>query len=142
MSNPLLIWLIVGALLFVAELTTGTLYLLVFGIAAWVAAGAVYFDYSLTVQLISVGIASMVGLAILIPYDIRRRTQVPASSLDQEIGNNVTVKSVSTEGKARVAYRGSTWDAVAESNAMELRVGEIYTIAAVNGNTLVLRMRT
>jgi membrane protein implicated in regulation of membrane protease activity len=142
MSNAVMWWLIAGAALVVAELTTGTLYLLVFGIAAWAGAGAAYFGYGIPIQLTTAGVASLVGLAILIPYDIRRRAHAPASNIDQEIGNDATVEMVLAGGKLRVNYRGSTWDAVMDSGATAPNPGESCTITEVRGNTLVLRPRS
>jgi membrane protein implicated in regulation of membrane protease activity len=139
MSNAVLVWLIVGAALIVIELTTGTLYLLVFGLAAWVGAGTAYFGFGMPMQLVAAGVASLVGLAVVVPFDIRRRAHAVASDVDQEVGNDVTVEMVLAGGKLRVNYRGSTWDAVVEPGGAIPDPGETRSIAAVRGNTLVLR---
>lgn len=140
MSSVMLLWLIIGTGLIISELVTGTFYLLVFGVAAWAGAIAAYFGLSLPAQIGVSGVMVLVGLAILIPYDIRRRKGVKPGGGDLDVGNDVSIESISGAGRLRVSYRGAGWDAVAEESGVSaLKVGDICVITAVRGNTLVVR---
>jgi membrane protein implicated in regulation of membrane protease activity len=140
MSGAFIFWLILGAALIVAELTTGTFYLLLFGLAAWVGAAAVYFfAVSLGVQLVLVG-ACAVAVALVIRRFVPRWRTVDANAGDLDVGNTVRVESVADGSHFKVAYRGSTWDAVLEdASGTSVSVGAVCTILAVRGNTLVVR---
>jgi membrane protein implicated in regulation of membrane protease activity len=140
MSGVMLFWVIVGTGLIISELVTGTFYLLVFGVAAWAGALAAYIGLNLPAQIGVSGTMALAGLAILIPYDIRRRKGMTSDGGDLDIGNDVSIESISDAGRLRVNYRGAGWDALVEgSGASSLKVGEICVITAVRGNTLVVR---
>lgn len=140
MSGVMLLWLVVGTGLIVSELATGTFYLLVFGFAAWAGATAAWFGFDVPVQIGVSGAAAIVGLAILIPYDMRRRAGAAKDAGDLDIGNDVHVEDVGAGGRLRVNYRGAGWDAVVDQQTgLAPKVGDVYVITAVRGNTLVVR---
>ena len=58
-------WLIAGFVLVITELVTGTFYLLVIGIAAFVAAVAAYLGAGLWVQAIIASVVLVVGVALV-----------------------------------------------------------------------------
>ena len=137
MSQVTMIWLVAGAALIVAELTTGTFYLLLFGAAAWAGALAAFLDYGMHVQLGVAGVVAAVGLAVLIPYNVRRRSGVaPQGALD--VGNDVRVEQIIDAHRLKVAYRGATWDAVLAPGSSAASVGSPCVIKAVQGNVLVV----
>ena len=56
-----LAWLIAGFILVIAELVTGTFYLLVLGVAAFVGAGVAYFGGHLLAQAVVAAVFAVVG---------------------------------------------------------------------------------
>lgn len=135
-----MIWLVAGAALIVAELATGTFYLLLFGVAAWAGALAAYLDFDMHWQLAIAGAIAAIGLAVLIPYNKRRSRAIEPQG-DLEIGNEVRVVQVVDARHLKVAYRGAEWDALLEPPSAAVSVGSHCTIIAVRGNTLVVEAR-
>jgi membrane protein implicated in regulation of membrane protease activity len=128
------IWVIGGIALIVAELMSGTFYLLVLGIAAFVAGGVAWFGAPFLVQVVVAGAIAVAGV-----FWIRTRRHALATpdmpSLD--VGQSVTLQSWVSQGDraARVMYRDALWDAVVEGEARG-ETGEVFYITRVEGSTL------
>jgi membrane protein implicated in regulation of membrane protease activity len=112
-----LVWAIAGFVLIIAELLSGTFYLLVLGIAALAAAGVAFAGGAFWAQaMVSAGVA-LVGI-----YLVRRRLAAnpknDEASNNLDLGQAVVVESWVDQaaGIARVKYRGSTWEAKLEAN--------------------------
>lgn len=127
-------WWILAAVLVGVELTSGTFYLLVYGIAA-VAAGLVaWLGAGLVVQLLTAGVIAVAGTLVLRHW--KRSTAHPEATVqDMDIGQPVQVESWQG-GRGQVKYRGALWDAEAESTGVDS--SRPLIIRAVRGNTLVL----
>ena len=113
-----LMWAIAGFVLIIAELLTGTFYLLVLGIAALAAALTAYLAGGVVIPVIIAAAVAVIGV-----YFVNRWRVAPAkgtqSSNDLNIGQSVVLESWVNEagGTARVKYRGSTWDAKLDAPA-------------------------
>lgn len=139
MTVTFLLWLIIGAMLIVVEIMTGTFYLLIFGLAAWAGAAMSYAGHGLDYQLAGAGVTAVVGLVAVRYLKLQRSREAPASSGDLDVGNDVKIESISGP-RLKVQYRGATWDAVLDHDrADNIRVGDIGVICAVRGNVLVIR---
>ena len=129
-----LLWTAAGLVLVIAELVTGTFYLLVLGIAALIGAGVAFSGLGFWVQAIVASVIAVVGVA----WIHKRRKLITSPSMPSpDLGQPVTWESWINQSDhlARVRYRGSSWDArVAGECAGE--PGEMLYIRAVNGNTL------
>jgi membrane protein implicated in regulation of membrane protease activity len=129
-----LVWLIGGIALIVAELVSGTFYLLILGIAALVASGVAYLGATLLIQVIIAGAISIAGVLWI---RARRRLVTPASMKPLDVGQPVTLDSwLNRDDRvARVKYRDALWDAVVEGE-FRGEAGEVFYIRAVDGNML------
>jgi membrane protein implicated in regulation of membrane protease activity len=128
------VWWIVAAVLVAVELTSGTFYLLVYGIAAVVAGLAAWFGAGATAQLLIAAVIAAVGTLALRHWS--RSTAHPESTVqDMDIGQSVQVESWQGD-RGQVKYRGALWDAEAESASTDS--AQPLVIRAVKGNTLVL----
>ena len=128
------LWWITAAVLVGIELTTGTFYLLVYGVAAAVAGMAAWLGASLVVQLLVAALIAIGGTYALRRW--RRSNSHPNSDMQgMDIGQIVKVESWS-EGRGQVQYRGAVWDAEAESAQVD--VTRPLLIRAVKGSTLIL----
>ncbi|MFP5381787.1 MAG: NfeD family protein [Gammaproteobacteria bacterium] len=132
--QPYVWWWILAAVLVGVELTSGTFYLLVYGIAAAAAGVAAWLGASFLVQLLVAGVVAMLGTLALRHW--KRDTGHPEASVqDMDIGQTVQVESWQ-DGRGQVKYRGALWDAEAESAAVDS--AQPLVIRAVRGNILVL----
>lgn len=138
MEHSTLWWLMAGTAV-VAELLTGTFYLLMLAIG--LAAGAVtaHFGVTLSTQLV---VAATVGSgAVAICYALRKRnpsTQPAGSNRDVnlDVGETVQVDAWDGDGTAQVRYRGAQWTVL-------LRPGNApspgtYRVAEIVGSRLLV----
>src|SRR3954462_1935628 len=73
--DPSLAWAILGLALVIAELLSGTFYLLVLGIAAFSAAGAAWLGLGFAPQIVVAAVVSAVGCYGVHVYRVRNRSQ-------------------------------------------------------------------
>jgi len=131
------LWWIGAALLIGAELITGTFYLLAVGIAVAIGGAAAVLGASFAVQFAIAGILGVALTIIAHRWRLAHATPPPSPSLD--VGQAVHVQVWNADGTARVAYRGTTWDAeLATPNVP--RADPLY-IVATRGSVLVLSDR-
>jgi membrane protein implicated in regulation of membrane protease activity len=140
--EPYLIWIIAGFALVIIELITGTFYLLVFGLAAFVGALATWLGAPFLVQIVAAGIAAGVGAWIVHRWHARQHKEGgQANAID--IGQSVTMESWVNKagGVMRVRYRGTDWDARVADNdsaAAGATPGTMLYILAQEGHTWVV----
>ncbi len=137
------IWVIGGIALIVTELMSGTFYLLVLGIAAFVAGAVAWLGAPFLAQVTAAGVIAVAGV-----FWIRNRRHALASPdmAPLDVGQPVTLQSwVSRADRAaRVMYRDALWDAVIEGEPgrdFGGESGEVFFITRVEGNTLRVAKR-
>lgn len=132
-------WWIFTGLAVVAELLTGTIYLLMIGLGLAAGAAAAHLGLSEPVQ---VATAAVVGiLCVMVARRIRRARSkgLPALSdpaVNMDIGETITVTQWEADGTTRVPYRGAQWTAVLRPGAMPA-TGQ-HRVVALQGNRLVV----
>lgn len=128
-------WWVAAAILVGVELTSGTFYLLVYGLAAAVAGLAAWTGANFVVQLLIAALIAASGTYALRRWK-RSNSDHPDSSMQgMDIGQLVKVE-VWSHGRGQVHYRGAVWDAKAESDHVDSTAP--LTIRAVQGNTLIV----
>jgi membrane protein implicated in regulation of membrane protease activity len=133
------LWWVLAGLTVVAELTTGTFYLLM--IALGLGAGAIAAHLGLSASWQIVGAAAVGGGATAAWHWQRMKhpRSAPAAEnrdVNLDIGERVTVAAWGADRTARVSYRGTSWTARLQPDAPALP-GE-HVVRAVEGNWLVL----
>lgn len=133
------IWFVLGFVLLVAELMTGTFYLLVLAMAAGSAGVVALAGGSIALQLV---VAAAIGLAGSLWLRRTRIGRGPGAgdqiqNLDR--GQLVRVDAWSASRTARTTYRGAQWD-------VELAAGEEplpgdFEIREIQGSRLVVGAR-
>lgn len=110
--QPALAWLLVGLMLVVVELVTGTFYLLILGMAAGIGSLIAYLGQPLGTQTLFATIAAVAGAVLVHRYHRAANATSPKDTAN-DIGQTVTIESWISEPQrlARVRYRGSVWDA-------------------------------
>ena len=128
-------WLIAGFVLVIAELVTGTFYLLVLGVGAFAGALVAFLELGLWWQALAAAIVTIAGV-----MGVRARPRTgrgaPMASLD--VGQVASFEAWSNQaaGRARVRYRDTQWDAQIEGDAASPAHGDPFFIVAVDGSTL------
>jgi membrane protein implicated in regulation of membrane protease activity len=131
-------WVLAGAAV-VAELTTGTFYLLMLALGMAAGAIAAHLGLAVTGQIV---VAAIVGGGTTAFWHWHRMKQPKAASaaenrdVNLDVGERVTVAAWGADRTARVSYRGSIWTARLQPE-VPAQAGE-HVVKAVEGNWLVL----
>jgi membrane protein implicated in regulation of membrane protease activity len=137
-----LFWLIVGFVLVITELVTGTFYLLVLGVGAFAAAGIAWAGANMLVQAAVGGGVALAGAWFVHHWHEAHRKADAGQSNFLDRGQAVVLDGWSNEsaGIARVKYRGALWDAriVAEPAARPVPGSTLY-IEGQDGSVLLVR---
>jgi membrane protein implicated in regulation of membrane protease activity len=132
--EPWLVWGVLGLVLVIAELLTGTFYLLMLGVAAFGAAASAGLGLAFAVQSIVFSVVSLLGCYGVHAYRAKNKAQQMAPI---DAGMPASFESWLDAGArlARVRYRGASWEARVEG-AEPLEPGATVYVVAANGNTL------
>jgi membrane protein implicated in regulation of membrane protease activity len=129
-----LAWAILGLALVIAELLTGTFYLLMLGVAAFGAAAAAWLALAFGPQIIVFALVAAIGCYGVHVYRARNRgEQMPP--IDAGLPASFEQWIDVAERLARVRYRGATWDARVQG-AEPIEPGRTVYVVNTNGNTL------
>lgn len=137
-SAPTLWWLAAG-LLVVAELLTGTFYLLMLALGAAAGALAGHAGASAVGQI---AVAALMGAGFTAVWHFKRASSPRSAPVERnrdanlDIGTRVDVPAWGSDGSARVSYRGSAWTARLVPGAPA--APGAHVIVAVHGNQLEL----
>lgn len=106
-----LYWILAGFLLLIVEMTSGTFYLLVLGLAAFSAALAAWLGASFGAQAAIGGLVALAGVGVVWKMRAGDVTVVSGNALD--VGGMVTLESWvdRASGVAKVHYRDAVWEA-------------------------------
>ena len=107
-------WLAAGAVV-VAELLTGTFYLLMVALGLVAAALAAHMGLSATMQVAAA--ATVGGVAVVGWYYFKKkRPEDPPARADRsvnlDVGETILISEWSSDGTTQVKYRGASWTAI------------------------------
>ena len=138
MSHATIWWILTGSLV-IAELLTGTFYLLMLAIGAAAGAMAGHMGLGVSAQMT---IAAIVAATLMPAWHIYRRRQPKPDpqdvlrSMHMDIGGVVQIDEWQPDGSASVKYRGAQWNAVLRPG--QAAVAGLYRIAEMEGSSLVV----
>jgi len=120
LSDPAVIWFLIGLGLLLLELALPGLVILFFGAGAWVTAlVCAITDISLNWQIFIFLIASLFGLVLLRRYLKRRffgkSDQKIEDQLEEFIGKKAKAIDDFKDGSGKVEFKGTRWSAVADA---------------------------
>lgn len=109
--SPYLYWILAGFLLLIVEMTSGTFYLLVLGLAAFAAALSAWAGASFGAQAGIAGLVALAGVGVVWKMRAGDTPAVSGNALD--VGGRVTLDSWvdRATGVANVHYRDALWEA-------------------------------
>lgn len=129
-------WMATGALV-IAELLTGTFYLLMLSLGAAAAALAAHTGLDMTAQVITAALVGGVGVVL---WNLKSK-HLPAGAdaadthIHLDIGATVDVDAWDAQGLAHVKHRGAVWTATSHTNT---HAPGQHKIVAIQGSRLVL----
>src|ERR1051325_5743511 len=135
--EPSLAWAIVGLVLVIAELLSGTFYLVMLALAAFGAAAVAYFAQPFPVQSI---VAVVIAAAGCYGVHVYRARSAGKRMAPLDAGMPASFESWLDAGArlARVRYRGASWDARVEGNEA-IEPGTTLFVLFADGHTLNVR---
>jgi len=129
-----LAWGVLGLVIVIAELLSGTFYLLMLGVAAFGAAAVAGFGQPFAAQSIVAFIVAAAGCYGVHVWRAKHGTQ-QMPSIDAGMPASFEGWVDAGARLARVRYRGASWDARVEG-ADALEPGTTVYVLATDGNTL------
>ena len=138
MEASTLWWVLVGLTL-VAELLTGTIYLLMICLGLAAGAIAAHLGLDLPLQIVVAAVVGVLGVTAARRIRRMRSSGLPPSAdpdMNLDIGETVTVTQWESDGTSRINYRGSQWTAALRAGAMPTP-GQ-YRVVELQGNRLVV----
>ena len=139
MADTTLWWLAAGTLV-VAELLTGTFYLLMLALGLAAGAIAAHAGLASTGQVLA---AALVGGGAVLAWHLwRRRAGSPGPAgasrdVNLDVGETVQIETWNGDGTASVKYRGAQWTAATAPGQPARRTGT-HRIVEVRGNQLIV----
>jgi membrane protein implicated in regulation of membrane protease activity len=139
-----IVWLIVAAVLGVAELLTMTFAFGLIAVAAVVAAAVGAFHLDLAVQLVAFVVAAGAGLGIVRPIAIRHIKQPPAlrTGAAALVGRSAIVLEEVNEHSGRVRIEGEEWSSRPYlDESLVIPVGAKVDVMQIKGATALVYPR-
>jgi membrane protein implicated in regulation of membrane protease activity len=138
-----IVWLIVAAVLGVAELLTTTLAFGLIAIAAVAAAVVGAFHLSFALQLVAFAVAAGAGLGFVRPIAIKHIKQPPAlrTGVAALVGRSAIVLEEVTEHGGRVRIDGEEWSSRPYDETLVIPVGTKVDVMQIKGATVLVYPR-
>ena len=141
LSDPAVIWFLIGLGLLILELVLPGLVVLFFGIGAWMTALACkIFDIDLNFQILIFLVTSLLGLVLLRKYlrnrFFSRKSDETEDALEEFIGHTAKVVSDFENGEGKIEIKGTHWKALCND---PLKKGETVVIEKKDSLTLFVK---
>ena len=138
-----IVWLIVAAVLGVAELLTTTLAFGLLAIAAVAAAVVGAFHLSFALQLAAFAVTAGAGLGFVRPIAINHIKQPPAlrTGVAALVGRSAIVLEEVTEHSGRVRIDGEEWSSRPYDESLVIPVGTKVDVMQIKGATVLVYPR-
>lgn len=144
---PFWAWFVIAGLFLLAELLTGTTFLL------WPAVAAAIMGFVTTIQLEGQWVTQWLLFAVLTvalgiigrPYAERwiNHSQTDRPKLNQfaqnKVGKRGTVAATFVSGRGRVKLGDTEWQGMAEDEVMCLSEGDVVEVVGMDGTVLVVK---
>jgi len=143
MGSSWIVWLVLAAVLGVAEIMTTTLAFGLIAVGA-VAAGVVgVAGGGLPFQLIAFGVASAAGLGVVRPIAVRHIKQPPLlrTGTSALVGRSAKVVEEVTDDGGKVRIGGELWSARPYDESLVIPMGSTVDVFAIEGATALVHPR-
>lgn len=123
--TPVLIWFLVGLAMMLLEFAIPGLIVIFFGAGAWIVAilTAIFPGMAVWVQLMLFTVISIAAL-LLLRKQLKKhffsdQEGAESEGLDDYVGHNAVVEKAIKDGKGKILFRGTSWDAYADEDIPE-----------------------
>jgi membrane protein implicated in regulation of membrane protease activity len=138
-----IVWLVLAAVLGVAEIMTTTLAFGLIAVGAVVAGVVGVAGAGLPFQLIAFGVASAAGLGVVRPIAVRHIKQPPLlrTGTSALVGRSAKVVEEVTDDGGKVRIGGELWSARPYDESQVIPVGSTVDVFAIEGATALVHPR-
>ena len=131
-------WWLAALALVIAEMFSGTFYLIAVAFGLSVAGLVAYLGFSGNVQVAVAAMLCSASVAAIHAWNKRHARPDEQGNFSNDIGQTVRAVSWSDERHARVSYRGAEWDAELAVDAAADRARQAWRIVEIAGNCLII----
>lgn len=138
-----IVWLVLAAVLGVAEIMTTTLAFGLIAVGAVVAGVVGVAGAGLPFQLIAFGVASAAGLGVVRPIAVRHIKQPPLlrTGTSALVGRSAKVVEEVTDDGGKVRIGGELWSARPYDESQVIPAGSTVDVFAIEGATALVHPR-
>ena len=136
--STITLWVVLGTCLLVAEMLTGTFFLLFLALGAFSASLLALFGLdSVPLQIVVCGVVSLAGFFIL--KKPLQKKMLKAAAVQNDLGQRVQLdQAIAANQMGRVNYQGTTWEA-RNVGSESISKGDWALIVGTEGHTLLLK---
>ncbi len=131
-------WWLIGLVLVIAEMASGTFYLIAVAFGLMVAGLGAHLGWSLNVQLWIAAVLCTGCVAAIYQWNKRHARPRAQVNFSNDIGQSVRIVAWSAERVARVSYRGAEWDAQLTDKGVVDPARLVWKIVEISGNRLII----
>ncbi|MDH4235539.1 MAG: hypothetical protein OEV15_10455 [Gallionella sp.] len=132
------IWWLAAVVLVIAEMLSGTFYLLAVATGLAAAGLAAYLGAAWSVQAVVAALLCSASVAGIFRWKQQHTKPHEQANLAYDIGQDVHVVHWSDDRHARVSYRGAEWDAELAKNASPDQARQKWRIREIIGSQLII----
>lgn len=135
-------WWLLALALGIAEILTGTIFLLVLALSFLLGGATAWLGFGGTVQLLVTSTCAFVGWGLLLRQRTRTRARHRETAdglMRLDVGQALRIDDWQDERRARVRYRGAQWRVELAGEADDARGGPgDYVITRIENNRLIV----
>jgi len=132
------VWWLTAVVLVIAEMLSGTFYLLAVAVGLAAAGVAAYFDLTWGGQISIAAVLCTVCVAGVYFWKQRQVKSDGQANFAYDIGKNVQAVHWLDERHLRVSYRGAEWDAELAGDAVSDSARQSWRIKEIVGSRLII----
>jgi membrane protein implicated in regulation of membrane protease activity len=132
------IWWLAAVALVIAEMSSGTFYLIAVAFGLAVAGLSAYMGMGWGGQATVAALICTASVAVIYRWKQGQGESEEQSNLAYDIGQSVLVVQWKDDHHARVSYRGAEWDAELASTAAADTTRQTWRIKEVSGSHLII----
>jgi len=132
------VWWLAAVVLVIAEMFTGTFYLLAVAVGLAAAGFAAYLGVAWGGQAAVAALICTASVAAIFRWKQQHTNPHEQANLAYDIGQDVHVVAWADDRHARVSYRGAEWDAELAANASPDSARRKWRIREIVGSQLII----
>lgn len=132
------VWWLAAVVLVIAEMSSGTFYLIAVAFGLAVAGLAAYLGMAWSGQAAVAALLCSASVVAIYRWKQRHTRPDEHANLANDIGQTVHVVHWSDERHARVSYRGAEWDAELAGGAAADAARQVWRIREIVGTRLII----